>query len=184
MVRKPMDAELEREFTAFVEASAHSLFRSALALTSHREQAEDLLQTVLARGARHWSRIRRDNPEAYLRTALYRERVSWWRSRRRGREVSVGHLPDLAVTVDRTDRIDLGLVLRQALARLAPRYRAVLVLRYLEDRSDAEIAEILACTESTVRSQAARALARLRKLCPELETMEPAARTTREVQSR
>jgi len=58
-----MDAEQEREFSAFVEASAHSLFRSALALTSHREQAEDLLQTVLARGARHWSRIR-DNPRA------------------------------------------------------------------------------------------------------------------------
>lgn len=178
-----MDAEQEREFSAFVEASAHSLFRSALALTGHREQAEDLLQTVLARGARHWSRIRDNNPEAYLRTALYRERVSWWRSRRRGREVSVEYLPDLAVTADRTDRIDLGLVLRQALARLAPRHRAVLVLRYLEDRSDAEIAEILSCTESTVRSQAARALARLRQLCPELETIEP-GHTTKGVQNR
>ncbi len=167
-----MDADLELEFSVFVETRAHTLFRSALALTGHREQAEDLLQTVLARGVRHWKKIRNNNPEAYLRKALYREQVSWWRSRKRGREVSVEYLPDLAVTVDRTDRIDLGMVLRQALARLAPRHRAVLVLRYLEDRTDAEIAEILTCTESTVRSQAARALARLRQLCPELETIE------------
>ncbi|BCB78009.1 SigE family RNA polymerase sigma factor [Phytohabitans flavus] len=178
-----MDAELEDEFSAFVEASAHSLFRSALALTGHREQAEDLLQTVLARGVRHWGRIRDNNPEAYLRKALYREQASWWRSRRRGREVSVEHLPDLAVTADRTDRVDLGLVLRHALARLAPRHRAVLVLRYLEDRADAEIAEILGCTESTVRSQAARALARLRTLCPELETIDM-AHTTKGVQGK
>jgi len=177
-----MNAEQEREFSAFVEASAHGLFRAALALTGHREQAEDLLQTVLARGARHWSRIRDANPEAYLRTALYREQVSWWRSRRRGREVSVEYLPELAVTADRTDGIDLGLVLRQALARLAPRHRAVLVLRYLEDRDDAEIAEILGCGQSTVRSQAVRALARLRKHCPELDTLEP--RSTKGVESR
>jgi RNA polymerase sigma-70 factor (sigma-E family) len=178
-----MDADLELEFSAFVEARAHTLFRSALALTGHREQAEDLLQTVLARGARHWTSIRDNYPEAYLRKALYREQVSWWRNHRRGREVSVEHLPELAVTADRTDRIDLGLVLRQALARLAPRHRAVLVLRYLEDRTDAEIAEILSCTESTVRSQAARALARLRKLCPEMETIDP-RNITRGTQSR
>ena len=165
-----MDADQEAEFSDFVVATAHSLFRSALALTGNRERAEDLLQIVLARGARHWSRIRDNNPEAYLRTGLYREQVSWWRSRRRGREVSVEHLPELAVTADPTAQIDLGLMLRQALAGLAPRHRAVLVLRYLEDRTDAEIAEILGCTESTVRSQAARARARLRKLCPELES--------------
>jgi RNA polymerase sigma-70 factor (sigma-E family) len=167
-----MDAELEAEFSAFVAARSHSLFRSALALTGHRQQAEDLLQTVLARGARHWQRIRDRQPEAYLRKALYREQVSWWRRRRRGREVGVEYLAELAVTADRTDRIDLGLVVRQALDRLAPRHRAVLVLRYLEDRGDAEIAEILGCTESTVRSQASRALARLRVLCPELENID------------
>jgi RNA polymerase sigma-70 factor (sigma-E family) len=169
-----MDADLEQEFSAFVEARAHTLFRSAMALTGHRQQAEDLLQTVLARGARHWGRVRASNPEAYLRTALYRQQASWWRSRKRGREVSLEHLPHLALTADRSDRIDLGLVLRQALTHLAPKHRAVLVLRYLEDRSDTEIAEILGCAESTVRSQAARALARLRTLCPELETIETA----------
>ncbi len=165
-----MDAELEHEFRAFLEARAQVLFRSALALTGHRQQAEDLLQTVLARGARQWCRIRQNNPEAYLRKALYREQISWWRTRRRGREVSVEHLPDLAVTADLTHQVDLRMVIQQALGRLAPRHRAVLVLRYLEDRPDHEIAEILGCTESTVRSQIVRALARLRTLFPELES--------------
>lgn len=90
-----MNAELEREFTDFVETRSHSLFRTALALTGHRQQAEDLLQTVLARGVRHWGRIRTGNPEAYLRTALYREQTSWWRSVRRRREVSIERVPEV-----------------------------------------------------------------------------------------
>ncbi|MBF9130612.1 SigE family RNA polymerase sigma factor [Plantactinospora sp. S1510] len=166
-----MNADLEREFSEFVEARSHALFRTALALTGHRQQAEDLLQTVLARGARHWTRIRTGTPEAYLRTALYREQVSWWRSLRRRREVSAAQVPEVAATADDTATVDLHLALRQALAHLAPKHRAVLVLRYFEDRPDSEIAEILHCTESTVRSQAARALARLRDLCPKLEIL-------------
>ncbi len=164
-----MDADQEREFTDFVEARSHALFRTALALTGHRQQAEDLLQTVLARGVRHWGRIRGGNPEAYLRTALYRQQFSFWRSLRRGREVSIEQVPDRAGTADETGTVDLNLALRQALAQLAPKHRAVLVLRYYEDRPDSEIAEILHCAESTVRSQAARALARLRTLCPQLD---------------
>jgi RNA polymerase sigma-70 factor (sigma-E family) len=164
-----MDADLEQEFSEFVEARSHALFRTALALTGHRQQAEDLLQTVLVKGARHWPRIHSGNPEAYLRTALYREQVSWWRSLRRRREVSVAELPQTATTVDDTARIDLRSALRQALAQLAPKHRAVLVLRYFEDLPDSDIAQVLNCTESTVRSQAARALARLRNLCPELD---------------
>lgn len=165
-----MNADLEREFSEFVEARSHALFRTALALTGHRQQAEDLLQTVLARGAQHWSRIRTGNPEGYLRTALYREQTSWWRSLRRRREVSAAELPETA-TADATATVDLHLALQQALAQLAPKHRAVLVLRYLEDQPDSEIARILNCTESTVRSQATRALARLRDLCPKLEIL-------------
>ncbi|MEV4755217.1 SigE family RNA polymerase sigma factor [Micromonospora sp. NPDC049559] len=166
-----MDAELEREFSAFIEARAHALFRTALALTGHRQQAEDLLQTVLTRGARHWGRIRTGNPEAYLRTALYRQRTSWWRSLKRRPEVSTADLPEMASARDETATVDLHLALWQALNGLAPRHRAVLVLRYFEDRPDSEIAEILDCTESTVRSQAARALARLREIAPRLDIL-------------
>ncbi|MGX7669184.1 SigE family RNA polymerase sigma factor [Plantactinospora sp. DSM 117369] len=165
-----MDADLEREFSDFIAARSHALFRTALALTGHRQQAEDLLQTVLAKGARHWGRIRTGNPEAYLRTALYRQQTSWWRSLRRGREMSAELLPE-AATADATATVDLNLALRQALTQLAPKHRAVLVLRYFEDRPDSEIAEILDCTQSTVRSPAARALARLRELCPRLDIL-------------
>jgi RNA polymerase sigma-70 factor (sigma-E family) len=163
-----MNADLEREYSEFVEARSHALFRTALALTGHRQQAEDLLQTVLTRGVRHWARIRATAPEAYLRTALYREYTSWWRRLRRAREVSAEQVPEVA-TADGTTAVDLRLALRAALARLAPKHRAVLVLRYFEDRPDSEIAEVLGCAESTVRSQAARALARLRDLCPKLD---------------
>ncbi|MGI5147251.1 SigE family RNA polymerase sigma factor [Plantactinospora sp. CA-294935] len=165
-----MDADLEREFSDFIAARSHALFRTALALTGRRQQAEDLLQTVLAKGARHWGRIRAGNPEAYLRTALYRQQTSWWRSLRWGREVSAELLPE-AATADATATVDLNLALRQALTQLAPKHRAVLVLRYFEDRPDSEIAEILGCTQSTVRSQAVRALARLRELCPRLDIL-------------
>jgi RNA polymerase sigma factor (sigma-70 family) len=82
--------------------------------------------------------------------------------------VSTERLPEVAAA-DETATVDLNLALRQALAQLAPKHRAVLVLRYLEDRADSEIAQILGCTQSTVRSQAARALARLRDLCPRLD---------------
>ncbi|MEV4621024.1 SigE family RNA polymerase sigma factor [Asanoa sp. NPDC049573] len=171
-----MDADLEAEFSEFVAARSHALFRTALALTGHRQQAEDLLQTVLIKGARHWPRIRSGAPEAYLRTALYRQRTSWWRSLRRQRGVSSDVLPDTAAAGDPTRTVDLHLALREALGQLAPKHRAVLVLRYFEDRPDAQIAEILGCTESTVRSQAARALARLRQLAPELHAKEEAPR--------
>ena len=80
-------------------------------------------------------------------------------------------MPEVAAPRDDTATVDLNLALRHALARLAPKHRAVLVLRYFEDRPDSEIAEILNCAESTVRSQAARALARLRVLCPELDIL-------------
>ena len=85
--------------------------------------------------------------------------------------MSAEQLPEVATTVDATATVDLNLALRQALAQLAPKHRAVLVLRYFEDRPDSEIAEILGCTQSTVRSQAARALVRLRELCPRLDIL-------------
>ena len=79
-----MDADAEREFREFVAARSAALTRSAYLLTGQREAAEDLLQTVLAKVARRWSRISGE-PDAYVRAALYREQVSRWR--RRGREV-------------------------------------------------------------------------------------------------
>jgi RNA polymerase sigma-70 factor (sigma-E family) len=163
------------DFTAFVSARSASLFRMAVGLTGHPQQAEDLLQTVLAKAYRHWPRVRNGHPEAYLRRAMYRQQISWFRRPGWGREVTSDRLPETA-TVDGTGGVDLRLALRSALARLGPKHRAVLVLRYLEDLPDDEIARILGCRPATVRSLAARALERVRVLCPDLENLADGSR--------
>jgi RNA polymerase sigma-70 factor (sigma-E family) len=163
-----VQAEAKADFEAFVVARSHALFRTALALTGHRQQAEDLLQTALARTARHWTRVSSDHPEAYVRTVLYRLQLNWWRQRGRRPEVTTADLPE-STAADDTAAVDLSLLVAAALRRLAPRHRAVLTLRYLEDLPPDECARILGCSPSTVRSHTVRALRRLRELCPELD---------------
>jgi hypothetical protein len=90
-----MNRDAERDFVAFVESRSHALFRTAMGLTGQRQQAEDLLQTVLAKAYRRWSEVR-DSPEAYLRTAMYRQQVSWWRRPGHGREIATAVLPERA----------------------------------------------------------------------------------------
>jgi RNA polymerase sigma-70 factor (sigma-E family) len=163
-----MNAEDRADFEAFVAARSHALFRTALTLTGHRQQAEDLLQTALVRTVRHWRRVRADNPEAYLRTIMYRQQLNWWRQRGRRPETPLPEPPERGAADD-TAAVDQRLLIDSALRRLAPRHRAVLTLRYLEDLPVEAAAEILGCTPSTVRSQTVRALRRLRELCPELD---------------
>ena len=158
-----MDAESEREFREFVAARSAALFRSAYLLTGQREAAEDLLQTVLARVARRWGRIE-GHPDAYVRRALYHEQVGRWR--RRGRELP--GVPERAAPGDHAATTDLRVSLAAALRRLTARQRAVIVLRYVEDLSETDVAAVLDVSVGTVRSTAHRALARLRADCPEL----------------
>ncbi len=121
--------------------------------------AEDLTQTALAKAWLAWRRVG-DNPDAYVYRILVNTHNSWWRRMWR-REVPTDALPDLS-DPGIEDTLDDRDVLRVALDGLPPKMRAVLVLRYFEDLSDAEIAVILGCSEGTVRSQASRALAKLR----------------------
>ena len=162
-----MGSSPEQEFSEFVAARAPSLFRVALALTGSHHTAEDLLQSVLERTFARWRYIR-TSPEAYARTALYRTQVGVWRRRGVVRELPVDRLPDHADGSDHMRATDLRLALRQALHRLGPRQRAVLVARFYEDLTDEQTAQLLGCSVGTVRSQAHRALARLRQLAPEL----------------
>src|ERR1700712_1172296 len=148
-----MDAEAEREFRDFVAARSGALTRSASLLPGQREAAEDLLQTVLAKGARRWSRID-GRPEAYVRAALYREQVNRWR--RRGREVF--GVPETADAGDHAAATDLKVSLAAALDRLTPRQRAIVLLRYVEDLPESEVATVLDVSVGTVRSTASRAL--------------------------
>jgi RNA polymerase sigma-70 factor (sigma-E family) len=155
-----VDAEAEQDFTRFVADRGRVLVRVAYALTGDQFAAEDLVQSALAKAMVRWRQIG-DSPEAYVRRVVFHEFVSGWRRRRRRPETPMAMVPEVSVG-DGTDESQVRLVLREALLALPPRQRAVIVLRYLEDRSEHEVAEILGCREGTVASQASRALAKLR----------------------
>ncbi len=157
--------EAPRGFEEYVAARQNGLLRTAYLLTGHRQDAEDLVQQALVKVVAHWHRIDGD-PDPYVRQVLVRENISRWR-RRRWREVLGHEAPEPLASDDPADRLDL----RRALRALAPRQRAVIVLRYLEDRSVAETADALGVGEGTVKSQTRDALARLRSLLPDQDVV-------------
>ncbi|MEU0567509.1 SigE family RNA polymerase sigma factor [Nonomuraea sp. NPDC005983] len=153
------------DFERYVEQRSSRLLRTAYLLCRDWATAEDLTQTALARAWLAWRRVGAD-PDPYVYRILANTHASWWRRRWRG-EVPTRELPNVA-QADRTDELGSREALRAALAALPARQRAVVVLRYFEDLPDAAIADILGCSVATVRSQASRALAKLR--------LDPAAR--------
>ncbi len=155
-------------FREFVRARIGPLSRVAYLLTGEHHAAQDLLQGALIKVALRWRRLAAEgHPEAYLRRVLYHEHISAWRRRVRHPEVSAAVLPERP-GVDEAGLVERRLLLRQALARLTRKQRAVLVLRFFEDLSEADTAEALGCSVGTVKSQTAYALSRLRVLAPEL----------------
>lgn len=163
-----MDDTTAREFGEFVAGRTHALFRTAYALTGNQHAAEDLLQNALAKAALHWRRIR-SNEEAYVRRIMYRDFISAWRWRTRRPERVEAEVPDAGQPGDHASQTVQRLTLYAAIRRLPPRQRAVLVLRYLEDLSEQQVAEALGCSVGTVGSQLSRALSSLRG-DPELNT--------------
>jgi RNA polymerase sigma-70 factor (sigma-E family) len=153
-------------FEEFVAARGPRLLRVAWLLTGDAHLAEDLLQTVLARVWPKWSRIADENPEAYVRTALVHAHASWWRRKWRGEVPHGDDLPDRAATEDPFADVDLEQALAVAIRSLPVRQRAVVVLRYFEDLSVAETAQVLGCSDGTVKSQASKALRTLRERLP------------------
>lgn len=149
-------------FADFVGATSPRLLRAAWLLTGDAGMAEDLLQTAFARAWAHWRRIRDDgNPEAYVRRILFTTHATWWRRRWRG-EVPADAVPDRAADADESDAVVSRAVMRAALACLSHRQRAIVILRFMEDQSEAETAAILGCSVGAVKSQTSRALTRLR----------------------
>jgi RNA polymerase sigma-70 factor (sigma-E family) len=160
----------EEEYAAFVRARSHALLRSAYLLTGDQHLAEDLVQEALARTHRSWLRLHETgNAEAYARRIMYHLQVSIWR-RRRVTELLPGDLPESArhANHDDTDSITRRMTVERALRSLSPKQRAAVVLRYFEDYTEVEAAEMLGVSVSTIKTQTARALERLRKLVPEL----------------
>ncbi|WP_030687177.1 SigE family RNA polymerase sigma factor [Streptomyces sp. NRRL B-1347] len=164
-----MDAESQERFREFVESRSGALLRTAVLLSGgDRHAAEDLLQNALVKVADRWSRV--DEPEAYVRQVLYRQQVGRWRLKWPRREVAVAEPPERPGDGGE-GAAELRVVMRGALARLTPRQRTVLVLRYFEDLPEANVARILGCSVGTVRSTTHRSLARLRTLAPELAAL-------------
>src|SRR5262249_13807478 len=137
----------------FVRVRGPALSRFAYLLTSDHDNAQDLVQAALVKVVRRWPMIAAGNPEAYLRRGSYSQRISLGK-RRRFVERPVDSVPEQASAGDATATVDLYVTLTRALAQLKPRQRAVIVLRYYEDRSEAETAQILGITPGTVKSQA------------------------------
>lgn len=153
----------ELGFEAFVVARGASLLRTAWLLTGDRQKAEDLVQTALAKSWPHWDSIGKEGAgshSAYVHRVMVTTYAAWWR-RRWNAEQPFAEVPEPArVTEDLTD---LRRDLLAALAQLPRGQRAVVVLRYFDDLTEAQTAQVLDCSIGTVKSQAARALAVLRR---------------------
>lgn len=157
-----MNAEDEELFQGFVRSRWPRLLRTAYLLTGDQHFAEDITQSALVKTYRSWHRVlRTDNPDAYVRRIL----VSCHKDRFRKRRVTeqlTDVPPDTAAGPDDISRADQRDLLTTALAALPARQRAVVVLRYWEDLPEAAVAKALGCSVGTVKSQAAKALGKLR----------------------
>ncbi len=155
-----------RGFDQFVAARYAALLRSATLLSGNHHDGEDLVQAALLKAVGVWARIA-DEPEPYVRRIMVNENISRWR-RHRGRTSVVADPTsggDSAAPADPPeDRLDLA----TALAALAPRQRTVVVLRYFEDLTERQTARLMGTSVGTVKSQTRDALARLRRLVPDL----------------
>lgn len=157
-------------FDEFAQASLRTLSRVAYLLTGDHHAAEELVQNALVVVALRWKRVAAaDDPLAYARRLLYHEHISGWRrDRHRRAEYSTDQLPERLGVRDEANDTVRRVVMRRALGHLTPRQRAVIVLRYYEDLSEAEAADVLGCSIGTIKSQTHHALRRLRALAPEL----------------
>ncbi|GAA5184296.1 SigE family RNA polymerase sigma factor [Rugosimonospora acidiphila] len=166
-----MDDEANARFGEFAALRTPALLRAAYLLTGDQHAAEDLVQSALAKTLVRWRSLRHEDPEGYVRTVMYREQVSWWRRRRYHRETPVG-LPADRAGSDPHEQTDLRVSMREALSRLTPAHRTILVLRYYEDLTETQVAAVLNCSVGSVRSRTHRAVSRLREMLPAAEFAE------------
>jgi RNA polymerase sigma-70 factor (sigma-E family) len=157
-----LDPEVADALDAYVRARGHRLLRTAYLLTGDTQIAEDLVQNALASVLASWRRLPDvDNLDAYVYTALVNARRRWW-SRRWHGEIPTEQLPDVSTSEDQTARFDRHEDMLALLGTLPLRQRQALVLRYFEDLTEAQTAQILGCSIGTVKSQTARGLDKMR----------------------
>ena len=156
----------DAEFTEYLQARQPRLLRTAYLLTGDRHQAEDVLQTSLAKLYLAWDKVRdRDSVDGYVRRIMVNENNSLWRRAWKRREHASGDLPEPVPHLDEYDD-GRGAALWDVVQSLPPKARAVVVLRYYEQLSEAETADVLGISTGTVKSQCSRAIAALRDRVP------------------
>ncbi len=156
----------DADFTAYLQARQGALLRTAYLLTGDQHQAEDLVQTALAKLYLAWDRVRdRESVDAYVRRILVNEHNSLWRRAWKRNERPTEVLPEAPVLDEYDDGTSTALW--AAVQTLPRKARAVLVLRYYEQLTEAETAEVLGISVGTVKSQTSRALAALREHTPD-----------------
>ena len=154
-------AKADADFREFVSSRGRALLRSAYLLTGNLADAEDLVQSALAKTYQAWDRIEDRNAlDGYVRRAIVNTHISWWR-RRRVDEYPTGEIPDQPA-LDTSGNSELRDTLQRAIDRLPQRMRAAVVLRYFEDMTEAEVADVLGVSQGTVKSTVSRAVAKLR----------------------
>lgn len=160
MTQETGSTQKDADFTAYLQSRQATLLRTAYLLTGDAHTAEDVVQTALAKLYLSWGRAAQGSLDAYARRIVVNEAHSIWRRPFRKREVSAEVLPERG----ESQMYDEGRAAEvwRAVSRLPRRQQAVIVLRYYEDLSEAEIAEVLEISPGTVKSQASRALATLR----------------------
>lgn len=161
-----MDTATRADFHDYVVAASPRLHRVAYLLTGSRSDAEDLVQTALAKTYLAWPRIReREAIDGYVRRVMLNTRTSWWRRSRHVTTTSLDDYPAATAIPDRdaTADADLHDALWVAIGRLPRRQRAAVVLRFYEDMTEAEAASVLGVSVGTVKSSVSRALSRLRE---------------------
>jgi RNA polymerase sigma-70 factor (sigma-E family) len=159
-------AARDADFAAYLQARQASVLRTAYLLTGDRHTAEDLAQTAFAKLYLAWDRVRdQGSMDGYLRRILVNENNSLWRRGWKKREHATDELPEPVPHVDQHDDGRSG-ALWDLVQTLPKKARAVLVLRYYEELSEAETAEVLGISVGTVKSQTSRALAALRERTP------------------
>ncbi|GGN13787.1 RNA polymerase sigma24 factor [Lentzea pudingi] len=162
-----MQRELSADFDRFVLDRSTALLRTAVLLVGDVGHAEDILQTALMRLATRWKSVH-TAPEAFTRQVLVNlARDRWRRSRRRVSEQEFTNAHQVSAGRDPADTVVDRDALRRALARLPPRQREAVVLRYFAGMSVAETADALRTSEGTVKAHTSRAVARLRELLGE-----------------
>jgi RNA polymerase sigma-70 factor (sigma-E family) len=156
------------EFVEYVRARQHTLLRAAYLVCGDLPLAEDLLEGALVKLARQWEGVRDEQPDAFVRRILYRDAISSWRNRRPD-VVGIDPLWEEPRDSWDAEEVERRLDVLRALGGLTPRQRATVVLRYFEDRTEQDTAEILGVSVGTVRSQTHDALARLRAALPRVD---------------